>query len=209
MKNIFSKGIMPAVTIADESKAQKIAETILEAGLDVMEIPLRTKSAYKAIEIISTKVPEMKLGAGTILTTTQVNDAINAGATFGLAPGFNPKIVAEAQRKSMLFVPGVMSPSEVELAYEMGCKLLKLFPAENVGGIKMLKALNGPYGHLGLQYIPMGGVNVGNMSQYLEISNVLAIGGSWLATKELISENNFDQIKQNVMDAINKSQRKK
>ena len=198
---------MPAVTIEDESKAQKIAETFLEAGLDVMEIPLRTKSAYKAIEIISTKVPEMKLGAGTILTATQVNDAINAGASFGLAPGFNPKVVAEAQSKSMPFIPGVMSPSEVELAYEMGCKLLKLFPAENVGGIKMLKALNGPYGHLGLQYIPMGGVNIGNMNEYLEISNVLAIGGSWLATKELISKNNFEQIKQNVVDALVQSQK--
>jgi 2-dehydro-3-deoxyphosphogluconate aldolase/(4S)-4-hydroxy-2-oxoglutarate aldolase len=178
---------------------------ILKGGLDVMEVPFRTKVAAESIKLICNTFPEMKIGAGTILTPAQVAEAKKAGAQFGLAPGFNPAVVKEAIKNDFPFIPGVMTPSEVELALELGCKILKLFPASQVGGIAMLNALIGPYGYTGVKFIPMGGVTLDNLNEFLSLKNVEAVGGSWLATKSLIEKKAFDVIEQNVKDALDKA----
>lgn len=202
MKDLFLKKILPAVTIEDSSKAVKVAKAILEGGLNVMEVPFRTAEAVHAIKAIRAELPTMNIGAGTILSIDQLHEAQQSGAQFGLAPGFNPSIVREAVRLNFPFIPGVMTPSDIELALELGCRILKLFPAAQVGGLEMLKALEGPYGHTGVKFIPMGGVNIQNIKAFIQQKTVIAVGGSWLATKNLISENNYPQIKSNVIEAI-------
>jgi 2-dehydro-3-deoxyphosphogluconate aldolase/(4S)-4-hydroxy-2-oxoglutarate aldolase len=205
MKNYFSKKILPAITFDDASFAVQVANAVLLGGLDVMEVPFRTKVAADSIKLICEAFPEMKIGAGTILTPAQVLEAKMAGAQFGLAPGFNPAVVKEAAKNDFPFIPGVMTPSEVELALEAGCKILKFFPVEQVGGIAVLNALLGPYGHTGVKFIPMGGVTIDNMNEFLILSNVEAVGGSWMATKSLIAQNALGVIEQNVRDAVNKA----
>lgn len=205
MKTYFSKKILPAITFDDASFAVQVASAVLRGGLDVMEVPFRTKAAVESIQLICEEFPEMKVGAGTILTPAQVVEAKNAGAQFGLAPGFNPAVVKEAIRNDFPFIPGVMTPSEVEMALESGCKILKLFPAAQIGGIAMLNALLGPYGHTGVKFIPMGGVTIDNLNEFISMLNVEAIGGSWLVTKSMITEMAFDVIEQNVRTAVEKS----
>lgn len=201
MEKLFEKRILPAITFDDSTLAVQVAEAVLKGGLDIMEVPFRTKVAGDSIRLIRNAIPNMKIGAGTILTPSQVVEAKEAGALFGLAPGFNPAVVKEAIKNEFMFIPGVMTPSEVEMALEMGCTIQKLFPASLVGGIDMLKALYGPYAHTDVKFIPMGGVSLMNMSDYLALPNVIAIGGSWLATKDLVSQNKFETICQNVTNA--------
>lgn len=202
MEHFFKYGILPAITIEDESKAVKVAKAVIKGGLNVMEIPFRTKNAVTSIKFITAVYPELQVGAGTILTPEQVVQAKESGAAFGLSPGFNPIVVKEAIKNELPFIPGIMTPSGVEQAMELGCMVLKLFPASQVGGTKMLKALLGPYGHTGVKFIPMGGVFIQNMKNYLSMENVLAIGGSWMATKQLIAESDYDMISKNIKEAI-------
>ncbi|AUP78520.1 bifunctional 4-hydroxy-2-oxoglutarate aldolase/2-dehydro-3-deoxy-phosphogluconate aldolase [Flavivirga eckloniae] len=202
MEEYFEKKILPAITFHDADKAVKVAEAVTEGGLDIMEVPFRTPVAQEAISNIISTFPSIYIGAGTIITTKQVEEAKKAGAKFGLAPGFNPKVVEAAIANELPFIPGVMSPSEVELALEMGCNVQKLFPATQVGGLAMLKALSGPYVHTGLKLIPMGGVSLQNMNDFLNVPIVLAVGGSWLATPQLIDSSNYSQIKMNVIEAL-------
>lgn len=205
MEKIFQKRILPAITFEDSRLAVQVADAVLKGGLDIMEVPFRTKVAAESIQLIHEAFPEMKIGAGTILSPSQVIEAKKAGAHFGLAPGFNPSVVIEALKNDFLFIPGVMTPSEVELALELGCKIQKLFPATQIGGVAMLNALYGPYGHTGIKFIPMGGVSLDNINEFLCLPNVIAIGGSWLATKAMIAEMAFDTIELNVKDVIKKS----
>jgi len=178
----------------DVDAAAPLAEALLAGGLDVMEITLRTGAALAAIRRIATAYPEMLLGAGTLLDPSQVEQARDAGAVFGLAPGLNPRVVQAAANCGMLFAPGVMTPSEVEQAWAIGCKLLKFFPAEPAGGVAMLKALAGPYAHLGLRFIPTGGIHTGNLADYLKVPLVAAIGGSWMVDKALVAAGRWDEI---------------
>lgn len=202
MKEFFAKRILPAVTLEDEDRALKVAEAFLESGLHIMEVPFRTKEAADCIKSIRSHFPEIKIGAGTILSVTQLHEARDSGAQFGLAPGFNPKVVKEAFKLDFPFIPGVMTPTEIELALELQCTMLKLFPVARLGGIEMLRSLQGPYGHTGIKFIPMGGVDMGNMQAYLKEQNVIAVGGSWLAGKELIREKNYDAIRRNTVEAL-------
>ena len=204
METYFSKKILPAITFDDAAFAVQVANAVLMGGLDVMEVPFRTTVAAESIQLIREAFPMMKIGAGTILTPAQVVEAKKAGAQFGLSPGFNPAVVKEAIKNDFPFIPGVMTPSEIELALELGCKIQKLFPATLVGGIAMLNALYGPYGHTGIKFIPMGGVTLDNLNEFLCLPNVAAVGGSWLATKSLITQKAFDIIEQNVRNAVNK-----
>lgn len=194
--------ILPAITFHSAEHALPVAEALLTAGLNVMEVPLRTGEALEAIETIRKYYPDMYIGAGTILNAGQLQSAINAGAQFGLAPGLNQKVCEGAISAAFPFIPGVMTPSDIELAYELGYTIVKLFPAGQVGGMGYLKAMQGPYGQLGMQFIPMGGVNLQNMAGYLALKNVIAVGGSWLAAKELMDKGNYTQIKYNVTDAL-------
>jgi len=205
MEHFFKQRILPAITIEDENKAVKVAAAVIAGGLNIMEVPFRTESAARCIEKIVAAYPELHVGAGTLLTPDQVVLAKQSGAAFGLAPGFNKAVVQQAIDIDFPFIPGVMTPSEVELALEMGCKVQKLFPASQVGGTKMLKALAGPYGYTDVKFIPMGGVSLENMSDFLIMKNVMAIGGSWLATQQLIGNDDYCTITKNINVAVNRT----
>ena len=194
LERIERRRIVPIVVLDDAEAAAPLAEALLAGGMDVMEITLRTAAALTAIRRIAAGYPEILLGAGTLLEPGHVVQARDAGAVFGLAPGLNPRVVEAAANCGLLFAPGVMTPSEVEQAWALGCKLLKFFPAEPAGGIAMLKALAGPYAHLGLRFIPTGGIGPGNLGQYMKVPLVAAIGGSWMVDKTLIAAGRWDEI---------------
>ena len=151
-------------------------------------------AALQCLRRIRDEVPEMTIGVGTILTPEQVNDAKDNGATFGVAPGMNPRVVAEAARIGLPFAPGVCTPSDIELAIEAGCRVLKFFPCEPCGGLPYLRTIAAPFMHLGVQFIPLGGVNAANAPTYLKEPSVLALGGSWLAPKDLIAKGDWAAI---------------
>ncbi|HEY4153855.1 MAG TPA: bifunctional 4-hydroxy-2-oxoglutarate aldolase/2-dehydro-3-deoxy-phosphogluconate aldolase [Puia sp.] len=204
LSSFLTKQILPAVTLQKEEDALPVAEAMMKGGLEIMEITFRTDIAARAIRRISTEYPEMIVGAGTILNTSQLQMAIDSGARFALSPAFNAPVCTEAKRLDFPFIPGIMTPTEMEAAYGLDYRILKLFPSEQIGGIAFLKSLSGPYGHLGIQFIPMGGVTLQNMDGFLKIPGVIAIGGSWLASQELIAEKNYPAITENVRRALQK-----
>lgn len=203
LEKYFTKKILPAVTIEDPQDALKVAEVFLEGGLKVMEITFRTKTAAESIKKIRENLPDMIVGAGTLLTPQQAEKAKKAGAHFGVAPGMNSNVITGAQKINFPFIPGVITPSEVEQALELDCTTLKLFPAKQSGGVNRLKAIAAPYKHTGVSFIPMGGINPDNISQYLAYPEVLAVGGSWLAPKSLIQKQDFAKISEKVREALN------
>jgi 2-dehydro-3-deoxyphosphogluconate aldolase/(4S)-4-hydroxy-2-oxoglutarate aldolase len=194
MEQIRRKRLMPVVVIDDAALAVPLAETLLAAGLDVMEVTFRTAAATDAIRAISTQCPKMLIGAGTLLTPEQVDRAVDSGAKFGVAPGLNEKVVLRAHAHKIPMFPGVMTPSEIEKAIELDCRVLKFFPAEPAGGVKMLQAFWSPYSHTGISFVPLGGVNAKNMADYLALPAVCAIGGSWMVEKKLIAAKDWAQI---------------
>jgi 2-dehydro-3-deoxyphosphogluconate aldolase/(4S)-4-hydroxy-2-oxoglutarate aldolase len=198
----FQQKIFPAVTFSSMDEVLPVTEAIHKGGLRTMEVTFRTGVAADAIQSIRKNFPDMYLGAATLLSPAQVNEAVEAGAQFGLAPGFNPAVCDYAIKTQFPFVPGVMSPSEIEGAAEMGFTILKLFPAALLGGPMFLKAIYQTYIQLQLQFIPMGGVSLENMQEYLLQKNVIAVGGSWLASRELISSKQFDSITARVKGAL-------
>ena len=202
LKRIERRRIVPIVVLDDAEAAAPLAEALLAGGLDVMEITLRTAAALTAIRRIAAGYPEILLGAGTLLEPGQVMQARDAGAVFGLAPGLNPRVVAAAAHCDMLIAPGVMTPSEVEQAWAMGCKILKFFPAEAAGGIAMLKALAGPYAHLGVRFIPTGGISSRNLGDYLKVPLIAAVGGSWMVDKALVAAGRWDEITRLTREAL-------
>ena len=182
----LSKRIVSVITIDRAEDAEPLAQALLDGGLDAMEVTFRTEAAPEAIRRIKAAFPKVHLGAGTLLTGEQVVKALGAGATFGLAPGLNPEIVRFAHERGMGFIPGVMTPTDVEIALSLGCMVQKFFPADVAGGVKMLKTLSGPYGHTGVKFIPLGGVCASTMRDYLDAPGVAAVGGSWIADRNLI-----------------------
>jgi len=189
--------VVPVVAIDDADAAVPLADALIAGGLPVAEITFRTEAGAGAMKKLKLQRPEIMLGAGTILTVDNLRRARDCGATFGVAPGFNTKVAEEALKLGFPFSPGVMTPSDVEAALAMGLTVLKFFPAEACGGLKMLKALAGPYGHTGVKFIPTGGVNAGNFLEYLALDAVLAVGGSWVAKRNDIAAANWDKIKAN------------
>jgi 2-dehydro-3-deoxyphosphogluconate aldolase/(4S)-4-hydroxy-2-oxoglutarate aldolase len=189
--------VIPMIAIDDVEKAVPLADALIEARLPIVEITFRTEAGQAAIRTIAEQRPDCLLGAGTILTVDQLKAARDAGATFGVSPGLNPKVVAEAVRMGFPFSPGVMTPSDVEAALDVGLDVLKYFPAEAAGGVKMLKSLAGPYRHTGVRFIPTGGINTENFVEYLALDVVLAVGGSWIARRDDIAAGNWDRIKAN------------
>jgi 2-dehydro-3-deoxyphosphogluconate aldolase / (4S)-4-hydroxy-2-oxoglutarate aldolase len=199
---ILAKRIVPVVVLDSVESAEPLAEALLAGGLDIMEITFRTAAAEASIERIAARFPEILLGAGTLLEKEQVIRARNAGAVFGLAPGFNPLVVTTASDAGMQFSPGVMTPSEVEGALTLGCKLLKFFPAEAAGGVNMLKSLAGPYAHTGVRFIPTGGVSSTNLAAYLKLPVVAAIGGSWMVDRKLVNDGRWAEITRLTKEAL-------
>ena len=166
-----------------------------------MELTLRTPAAFDALRRIRSEVPELYAGVGTILFPDQVARVKASGAAYGVSPGFNPAVVDAAREAGLPFAPGVATPSEIEAAYGKGCDVVKVFPAEPLGGLPYIKAIAAPYSHLGIAYIPLGGVSMKNLESYLEWPEVLAVGGSWLATRDLIKAKDWDAISRNCEEA--------
>src|SRR5690348_662138 len=187
-QRLVDKRIIPVATIESLDAAVPLARALREGGIPIIEVTLRTPCALDCISAIRKECPEILVGAGTILEVRQVETAAAVGAEFGVSPGLNPKVVTAAAERDLLFVPGVMTPSDVEGALALGCRLLKFFPADAAGGVKMLKALSGPYEHTGVRFVPLGGLNAANMGEYLALPTVAAVGGSWLCERKLVRE---------------------
>lgn len=189
---LHRSGVVAVLTIDEVSTAVPLAQALLSGGVDAIELTLRTPAALEALREIHRAVPDLVLGAGTILTPQQAADAKAAGAAFGVAPGFNPRVVSEANRIGLPFAPGVCTPSDIELAVEHGCRALKFFPAEPSGGLPYLRAVAAPFSHLGVRFIPLGGITPDNAENYLVEPSVLAIGGSWLAPRDLLRKRDWE-----------------
>lgn len=199
-KKINDTGVI-AVLIIDELKhAIPLGESLLNGGVDIIELTLRTPAAMDAARAIKKELPEMTLGFGTVLTVEQIRRVVDAGADFAVAPGCNPKIIAEAQQQGLSFAPGVMTPTDIEMALEQGCRMLKFFPAETSGGMAHLESMVAPYQHLGLKFIPLGGCNINNAASYLQSDLIAAIGGTWIAKRPLIQSENWNGITQNALE---------
>jgi 2-dehydro-3-deoxyphosphogluconate aldolase / (4S)-4-hydroxy-2-oxoglutarate aldolase len=194
-------GVIAVLVIERIADAVPLANALLEGGIDLMEVTLRTPVAIDALRAIKRGVPEMMAGAGTILTVEQSQRVAAAGAAFGVAPGMNPRVVRAAESAGLAFMPGVVTPSDVEQALECGCRVLKFFPAESIGGLAYLKNMAAPYAHLDVRFIPLGGLTAANARSYLEDCQVLAVGGSWIAKRELIDRRDWKAIVKNAQEA--------
>lgn len=208
LKQLLQRPVIPVIVIERAEDAEPLAEALLTGGMDVVEITFRTAAAAEAIKNIRKAFPDMLVGAGTVVTPELAQRAIDAGVSFGLAPGLNSETVKFFQKSDTLFIPGVMTPSEIEQGLALGCTLLKFFPAGPAGGVDMLKALGGPYASQGVQFCPTGGVNLENMNDYLRLPIVGNIGGSWLATQQQIADKQWNKITQQVKVALAKVVRK-
>ncbi|WRC64842.1 bifunctional 4-hydroxy-2-oxoglutarate aldolase/2-dehydro-3-deoxy-phosphogluconate aldolase [Helicobacter pylori] len=184
--------IVPVVVIENIKDAVPLAQSLIEGGIHIIEVTLRSSCALEAIELIAKNVPKMRVGAGTILNPTQLEQAQNRGAEFLISPGLTIKLLEYAKKKDMLLIPGVSSSSEVMQALELGYNALKFFPAEYCGGVKLLNAFNGPFKEV--KFCPTGGISADNMRSYLNLENVLCVGGSWLTPKNLIQNKEWDKI---------------
>ncbi len=184
--------IVPVVVIENIKDAVPLAQSLVEGGIHIIEVTLRSSCALEAIELIAKNVPKMHMGVGTILNPTQLEQAQNRGAEFLISPGLTIKLLEYAKKKDMPLIPGVSSSSEVMQALELGYSALKFFPAEYCGGVKLLNAFNGPF--KGVKFCPTGGISTDNMRSYLNLENVLCVGGSWLTPKNLIQNKEWDKI---------------
>ncbi|MBY7971121.1 bifunctional 4-hydroxy-2-oxoglutarate aldolase/2-dehydro-3-deoxy-phosphogluconate aldolase [Vibrio fluvialis] len=183
--------IVPVIAINDAAHAVPLAKVLVENGLPCAEVTFRTDAAQESIRLMRDAYPDLLIGAGTVLTTQQVDQAISAGADFIVSPGLNPTTVKYCQQRGIAIVPGVNNPSLVEQAMELGLKTLKFFPAEPSGGVAMLKALSAVYP---VQFMPTGGVNPRNLADYLAIPSVVACGGTWMVPSDLMDSGNWDEI---------------
>lgn len=200
LEKIQKIGIVPVVVLNDAKDAEPLAKALCNGGLPCAEVTFRTDAAEESIRIMSEKYPEMLVGAGTVLTTEQVDRAVAAGAKFIVSPGLNPKIVKYCVEKNIPITPGICTPSETEQAIENGLEVVKFFPAEPAGGLKMIKAMAAPY--TGLKFMPTGGINATNVKEYLAYDKILACGGSWMVKGSLVEAGEFDKIEAMTKEAV-------
>lgn len=199
----FLKQRLICVAVIDKvDDAVPLAEALLAGGLNSIEVTFRTAGAADSIAAIRKNVPQITVGAGTLLTPENVKAAVNAGAQFGVSPGLSESVSRAAQDNSFPLFPGVITPTEVMRAMELGWKHLKFFPSETFGGVNALKALAGPFGHTGVKFIPTGGINAATLPNYLAVPQVAAIGGSWMAEKKLIAEKQWGKITSLTVEAM-------
>ena len=194
IESFLQQRLICVAVIDNADDAVPLAEALLAGGLNVMEVTFRTAGAVDSISRIRDAIPRISIGAGTLLSAEQVKQAAGAGAQFGVSPDLNESVLAEAERREMPFFPGVMTPTEVGRALELGWKHLKFFPAEAAGGVAMVKALAGPFSHTGVKFVPTGGINAANLANYLAVPQVAAIGGSWMAERKLVKEKAWSKI---------------
>ncbi len=193
-------GIVPVVVINDVKDASALAKALCDGGLPCAEVTFRTEAAEESIRIMSQEFPEMLIGAGTVLTTEQVDRAVAAGAKFIVSPGLNPKVVSYCIERSIPVIPGCITPSEIEQALELGLRTLKFFPAEAAGGLPMIKAMCAPY--VGVNFMPTGGINAQNVKEYLAYNRIVACGGSWMVKDSLIKAGDFAKIEELTREAV-------
>lgn len=199
---IHQIGLVPVVVLEDAKDAAPLAEALCAGGLPCAEVTFRTEAAEESIRIMSREFPQMLIGAGTVLTTEQVDRAVDAGARFIVSPGLNSKVVEHCLKKGVAVTPGTSNPSDVETAIEMGLEVVKFFPAEPSGGLEMIKAMAAPYTKM--KFMPTGGVSIENLNRYLSFSRILACGGSWMVRGELIREGKFHEIERLTREAVQK-----
>ena len=191
--------VIPVVAIEDQRDAMQLADALAAGGLPCAEITFRTSAAVGSIEIMASR-GDILVGAGTVLKVDQIKAAVDAGARFIVAPGFNSKVVGYCVENNIPVIPGIVTPSEIEAALDFGLSVFKFFPAEAFGGLNTLKAMSGPYG--AVRFIPTGGISLSNLLEYLKFPKILACGGTWIAKTTLISEGRFDEISTNAREAV-------
>ena len=200
LEKIQKIGIVPVVVLDDPKDAAPLAKALCEGGLPCAEVTFRTAAAEESIKIMTSQFPDMLVGAVTVLTAEQADRAAAAGARFIVSPGLNPTVVKHCMEKGLPVVPGTATPSDVETAISLGLDTVKFFPAEQAGGIAMIKAMAAPYTQM--KFMPTGGINAKNLNSYLAFDKVLACGGSWMVKKELISSGQFDKIRELTREAV-------
>ena len=200
LEKIQEIGIVPVVVLDDAKDAAPLAKALCEGGLPCAEVTFRTAAAEESIRIMSEQFPEMLVGAGTVLTTEQVDRAVAAGAKFIVSPGMNPRIVKYCVEKGILITPVCANPSDIEQALENGLDVVKFFPAEPAGGLKVIKAMAAPY--VGVKFMPTGGINQNNVRDYLAYDRILACGGSWMVKGDMVAAGEFDKIKELAAEAV-------
>lgn len=202
LEKIQKLKIIPVLAVPAVEDGIKICGILKNAGLPLAEITFRTEAAEETIREVSEKFPDVLVGAGTVLNAGDLERAANAGAKFAVAPGCNPSVVRAAAEIGIPFFPGVATPTDIECACDLGSMVMKFFPCEPLGGLAMLKSLIAPYRHLGIKFIPLGGIGLNNMRKYLELKEIIAIGGTWIAKQELITAKQWDMIDKNVREAL-------
>jgi len=200
LQRLEQSAVVAGFSVDKAEHAVPLAQALLTGGIDAVELTLRTEAAMEAVTLICAQVPDMLVGVGTILTPDQVTQVRAAGADFGVAPGMNPCVIRAAQATGLPFAPGICTPSDLEGAIELGCRFVKFFPAETMGGVKYLRSMAAPYMHLGMRYFPLGGLNTENMLDYLVEDVIPCIGGSWIANKDLVSHEDWDGIAERAQD---------
>ncbi|HIV87565.1 MAG TPA: bifunctional 4-hydroxy-2-oxoglutarate aldolase/2-dehydro-3-deoxy-phosphogluconate aldolase, partial [Candidatus Pygmaiobacter gallistercoris] len=202
LKRIYEIGIVPVIALDRADQAVPLARALARGGLPAAEITFRTAAAEEAIRLVAQQVPEMLVGAGTVLTTEQADRALAAGAKFIVSPGFNPRVSRYVVEKGALMLPGTATPGEMEQAMELGLHVVKFFPAEQNGGLAKLKAVAGPY--TSLRWMPTGGINENNLADYLRFDRIVACGGTWMVKKDLIAAGNWEEIERLTASAVQK-----
>ena len=203
IKRITEAGVIAVLTIVDPADAVPVALALAEGGVTAIEMTLRTARAPESIRRIRTELPEILIGAGTVLNRGQVKIVQEAGALFAVSPGCNPSTLQAARDAGLPFAPGIATPSDIEIAVGEGCRLLKYFPAENSGGLGGLTVMNAPFAHLGLRYIPLGGIALAQLGDYLKSPLVAAVGGSWLARADVIQSRDWPEVTRHAAAAMN------
>ena len=200
LEEISKIGIVPVIALDHVEDAAPLAKALIAGGLPCAEVTFRTDAAEESIRIMSEQFPEMLVGAGTVLTTEQVDRAVNAGAKFIVSPGLNPKVVKYCVEKGIPVTPGCANPSDVEVAIELGLEVVKFFPAEAAGGLNMIKSMAAPYNKM--KFMPTGGINAKNIGDYLACDKIFCCGGSWMVKGDLIKAGEFDKIKEMTAEAV-------
>ena len=206
---MFSKELLDKITkskvvagfsVQNLDDAIPIAKSLMEGGINIIELTLRTKNSLKAVEMIAKSVQDMVIGVGTILTTDQLLQVKDNGAHFGVSPGLNKRVLQYAEEIDFSFAPGIATPSDLDCAIDMGYRFVKFFPAEGMGGVNYLKSISAPFSHLDVKYFPLGGINSNNMNEYLNIDNVIAIGGSWIVKDQLVLNKQWKEITKRALE---------
>jgi 2-dehydro-3-deoxyphosphogluconate aldolase / (4S)-4-hydroxy-2-oxoglutarate aldolase len=199
---IVGNPVVAVLIIDDARDAVPVAEALVAGGVKSIELALRTDAAMEALRAIKKGVPEMTVGAGTVIFPEQVRRVVDAGADFAVAPGFSRPVVEAALTLGLPFAPGTATPSDIEAAVPLGFRVLKFYPAEPMGGLGYLTSMSGPYRYLGLSFVPLGGINTGNIQDYLRSPLIAAVGGSWIAKREIIQAKDWKTIQRNAEEAM-------